>query len=58
VTYTSSNPDVATVLPTTGVVTAIAPGTTQITATYIWKIDNEGRTLVTSLPVTVISPKV
>lgn len=56
-TYTSSNPAVATVTDTTGVVTALSAGVTTISARYSWTINGQTVNLATTLPVTVVEPK-
>lgn len=50
-TYVSSKPAVATVNPTTGVITAVGTGTTTITAKAV---DGSGKSI--AMPVTVTSP--
>ena len=54
VTYTSSNPKVATVNETTGEVSALVAGTTKITATYAGTSEYQGATAYYEL--TVVDP--
>lgn len=55
VSWTSDNEDVATVSDT-GLVTAVAVGTAEITATVVGGIGAEGKAVTASCTVTVVSP--
>jgi hypothetical protein len=54
--WTSGDPNVATV-DETGKLTVKAPGSTKITATYVWKVGDYGETVSVELPITVTAPK-
>jgi hypothetical protein len=54
--WASSNPDVATI-EDLGKLTIKAPGSAIITATYEWKVVDENRTVVATLPIIVTAPK-
>jgi len=55
ITFASSNTAVATVDPTTGVATGVAPGTTTITATSEGKTSNNATLTVSAIPVASVT---